>query len=319
MFTNFQNLEYFITTAKEGNITRAAERMHISQQALSGSISRLESELGCELFTRRPSFGLTYAGKCFLKTATEILDLKEQGETMLADINGEGKGELKLGISHTRGQAILPTVLPEFNRLYPKVDLTITESSTKVLEDMLDKGLIDVLVGFMPIMVDGVVAQPLVRDRLMLVLPKTLLKEHFGDNAEKVCEEYRKTRDLRLFKDMPFVLLRESERIRTHVNRAFASHHIRPQIKTETYNIQTAYSLAAEGMGAAVCPEMYLKSHYTVPGVASKDEVVTLPFFADDVYDTIGIGFNSNRYLSRIAQDFIEICTRKTKSLDIEV
>ena len=113
---NFQNLEYFITTAKEGNITRAAEQLNISQQALSGSIARLEEELGCSLFERRPVFKLTYSGKCFYEKAREMLDLKEQSRVMIEDINGNIKGELKIGVSHTRGQVILPALLPAFSK-----------------------------------------------------------------------------------------------------------------------------------------------------------------------------------------------------------
>lgn len=53
---NFQNLEYFLAAAEEPSLTRAAERLHISQQALSNQIARLEEELGCRLFARKPSF-----------------------------------------------------------------------------------------------------------------------------------------------------------------------------------------------------------------------------------------------------------------------
>ena len=66
---NFQNLEYFLTTASEGNITRAAERLHVSQQALSNQIARLEQELGCRLFERKQNLELTYAGLQFKASA----------------------------------------------------------------------------------------------------------------------------------------------------------------------------------------------------------------------------------------------------------
>ncbi len=319
---NFQNLEYFVTIADEGNITRAAERMHISQQALSGSISRLESELGCVLFSRHPQFMLTYSGKCFYKTATEILDLKNQSDTLLADINGNACGELKLGVSVTRGQALLPLVLPEFYKTHPKAEVTVMGASTKELENALSKGLIDVAIGFMPMMVDNAEVTPILRDRLFLVLPKSLLKEHFGENYIEICKKYEKNPDITLFKDLPFVLIRESERIRALVNRAFAEKKLRVKVKTETYNIQTAFSLAAEGLGLAVCPEMYLKSEYTIPGIVdsrARKNVIVLPFFGGDVYDTIGIGYNKDRYLSKTAKDFIDVCIEKTKTLDMPV
>ena len=73
---NFQNLEYFVETAKALNITKAAEQLHISQQALSNHIIKLEEELGCRLFERRRGLQLTYSGKQLYKSAEQILDIR---------------------------------------------------------------------------------------------------------------------------------------------------------------------------------------------------------------------------------------------------
>ena len=137
---NFQNLEYFLTVASEGNITRAAEQLHVSQQALSNQISRLEQELGCRLFERKQKLELTYAGEQFKTSAEKILDIQRQTATELDDISNNRRGELRIGISHTRGQAILPLILPKFSRLYPDVDLHVNEGSTHILEEHLQKG-----------------------------------------------------------------------------------------------------------------------------------------------------------------------------------
>lgn len=315
---NFQNLEYFIAAAEESSISRAAERLNISQQALSGSIARLEKEMDCRLFDRRPDLSLTYSGKCFLKTANSMLDLKKQSDLLLGDINDSLRGELRIGVSHTRGQAILPFLLPEFNRRYPKAELSIAEASTTELEKSLERGKIDVMIGFMPVMSESAEMQPLMKDRLMLVLPKTLLAEHFGSHADRICEKYRESKDISLFKDMPFILLKENERIRKVVNREFTARGIYPIVRTETQNIQTAFSLASEGMGISICPELYLKSKYTVPGLSfpeMHEKITVLPFSGTAGYDTIGIGYNRDRYLSRIAKDFINITVERCKLL----
>ena len=75
---NFQNMEYFMMAAETGNITRAAERLHISQQALSDCISRMESELGCRLFERRQGLELTYGGRQYRAAVKRMLDLYKQ-------------------------------------------------------------------------------------------------------------------------------------------------------------------------------------------------------------------------------------------------
>lgn len=62
---NFLHLKYFLLVAEELNITRAAERLYISQQSLSNHISNMEKELDVKLFTRSPKLSLTYAGICW--------------------------------------------------------------------------------------------------------------------------------------------------------------------------------------------------------------------------------------------------------------
>ena len=98
---NFQNLKYFLLVAEELNITRAAERLYISQQSLSNHIANMERELDVKLFTRSPKLSLTYAGELLVDTATQILDLHTQYLTKVGDISRHYMGVLRLGISHT--------------------------------------------------------------------------------------------------------------------------------------------------------------------------------------------------------------------------
>ena len=98
---NFQHLKYFLMVAEELNITRAAERLYISQQALSNHISNMERELEVKLFTRSPKLALTYAGDQLVQTATQIIDLYSQYLSKVGDINRHYLGVLRVGISHT--------------------------------------------------------------------------------------------------------------------------------------------------------------------------------------------------------------------------
>ena len=305
---NFLNLEYFLVIASEGNITRAAERLNVSQQALSNSIARLENELNCKLFDRKKDLTLTYAGKQFKASAEKILDIKRQTQTVLDEIGEGGRGELRIGISYTRGQAILPLLLPAFSRQYPLVELHVTEGSTHVLEEDLDRGRIDVLIGFAPFMVESAEYTELMKDHLYLVLPKTLMAQSFGNKAQEVLDEYKKNMDISIFKDLPFILLKEGDRIRAIVDREFYAKGLKPQIKLETQNIQTAFALASEGMGLAVCPELYLGSSYVTPGMSQslvRKKVDVLPFSNSISQDAIAIGYNRERHLSHFALDFI--------------
>ena len=318
---NFQNMEYFMMAAETGNITRAAERLHISQQALSDCISRLEAELGCRLFERRQGLELTYSGRQYRAAVERMLELKKQTLVMLNDINENLRGELRIGISYTRGQAILPMVLPEFVRRFPLVELFVREDSTQMLEGMLERGEIDVMIGYAPFRIDRAESFPLMKDRLHLVIPKSLLREHWNppEQAEACLAAFRADHDISVFRDFPFVMLKEGDRIRTITDQVFRNARIKPLIKFETNNTQTAMALAAEGIGIAVCPELYLSSNYVASGNAGsyiRRLVEVCPLFDDSVSDTIAIGYNGDRYLSKIAESFIQLCLGRMRGAD---
>ena len=309
---NLQNMEYFLSVAEEGSITRAAKRLHISQQALSNSIARLETELGCRLFDRRQGLELTYGGRQYRLAAERILDIQKQTEALLHDISGNVRGELRIGISHTRGQALLPLILPSFMEKYPQVELSVLEGDTRTLENHLEHGDIDVLIGFAPFRLEGAVAQTLMRDRLFLVLPRTLLDKRLPEpgRAEEQLALFGRTHDLGLFRDYPFVLLKEGERIRTIAERLFREQGFRPQIRIETRNMQTAVALAAEGVGLTICPSLYLHSNYVACGMQDtyiRRRVELCPLYEENEGDSIAIGYHRDRYLSRIAEDFIQM------------
>lgn len=309
---NFQNLEYFIAVARTGNISKAAEQLNITQQALSNQISRMEQELGCTLFDRKHGFELTYSGKCFRDAASQILDINKQTESRLNDINANRRGELKIGISHTRGQAILPLVFPEFIKSNPQISLSVVESSTHDLEEQLEKGSIDIMIGFKPFMLEQAETIDLMTEHLYLVAAKDLLEEKMGEDWNKEIEKYNKKHDLSVFKKCPFVLLKTGDRIRDIADTEFARANIIPEIKLETGNIQTAYSLAAEGIGITLVPGLYLRSPFIVSGNQESDlrrRVEVIPFTAAP--STIAIGYHKNRYLSEPAKAFIELAKEK--------
>ena len=313
---NFQNMEYFLTAAENGSITWAAEKLNITQQALSNAIARLESELGCRLFERSHGLELTYSGKKFREAAINMLDMQHQTLTMLNDINEHVLGELRIGISYTRGQAILPLLLPDYIKAHPQVELSVLEGSSRDIEEHLAQGDIDVIIGFVPFLFEGAAWKIRMKDQLFLVVPKVLLAEHFGSTGTTgdIMKRYEKTHDIRLFKDLPFVLLNKGDRIRAITDHLFNEAGIKPRIEFETTNTQTALAVAAEGVGVTVCPELYLNSNYLAFGSGDsyiRKKVATCLLSHDSLTDTIAVCYNDNRYLSRAAEDFIRLCQEK--------
>ena len=121
-----QNLRAFVAVAEGHSFSIAAEKMHITQPAISKRIHLLEQKLDVQLFDRiGRKVSLTEAGRTLLPHALEILSSIKQAQQAVADLSGEVRGELKLITSHHIGLHRLPTILRQYTETYPNVELDI--------------------------------------------------------------------------------------------------------------------------------------------------------------------------------------------------
>ena len=302
---NFQHLKYFLMVAEELNITRAAERLYISQQSLSNHIGNLERELDVKLFTRSPKLSLTYAGGLLVDTASQILDLHSQYLTKVGDINKQYMGVLRVGISHTCGLALLPEVLPRFRGEFPQVDFSLFEGNSTQLEDELSHGRTDLIICFQPIMIDGVATVPLTEQRLMMVAPRAFTDQLYGGRAEEVRQQFAQGADIRAYEQMPFVLIKRGNRTRSIVDQFFSRYYFKPQLILETENTVTTLAMAQAGVGITICPELFLRA---IPAHSPEPAGVDLfPLTDPSTVSKLVAGYRESRYLSHFGQRFIEI------------
>ena len=303
---NFQNLQYFLAVAEEMNVTRAAKRLHISEQALSRQIGKLENELSVKLFERNPRFTLSPAGKRLKAAAEQIGNIERQLHLELDDLTQNNTGELRIGVSYTRGQALLPRLLPPFHQKHPGITVTILEGSSSELQENLSKGRIDLFIGYVPRDLDAFEAAELGRERLFLIVPKAFMEDLFGADADEKRREFAEGVDIRAFRDLPFILLDRDDRVRRMADRLFSRYDMTPRILLETRNIQTAFALAMEGMGLTIYPELFLSSSSLLPSAeAARDAVDAFPLDGD-LDQTIVVAYHPEKYLSKAARDFIE-------------
>ena len=137
-------LRYFLEVAREGNVTHAAQRLHVSQPTLSRQIKELEEELGKKLFTRSNySVSLTEEGMLLRKRAEDILDMADK--TMaefqaLDEING---GDIHIGCAESNGIAPFVQVIQSLQKQYPGIRYHFYSSGTEAVNERLDRGLLD--------------------------------------------------------------------------------------------------------------------------------------------------------------------------------
>lgn len=302
---NFTTLRYFLATAEELNITRAASRLYISQQALSGHISKLEKELGVALFDRSPSLTLTYAGRQLQTYAARAVNIERQIYQMAGDAKNDRQGELRVGISHTCGRAILPSILPQFRREHPLVDLILREDTSSAMEQAMRRGELDLMIDFTPIELDGAEYEKLIEERLFLVVPEVMLEANYGACREAVSSECLRELDISLFARFPFILLRRGNRVRSMVDQYMRRMGFEPNIILETENVETAMALAEKGMGVTAYPELF---RWCIPQPAGGAPVEFFPFRGEETTGTLAIAWMKERYRTRASLEFVAAC-----------
>lgn len=139
-----KELEYVVTVAEAGSISRAAERLYIAQSSLSQYLARYESELGVKLF-RRTSNGVrpTSAGELYIRNARQMLIQYQQVRKQLTDLDAPMEGEIHFGISTFRGSYLFPKALHLFRQEVPNVEVVLHEHDSIVLQRKIASGELD--------------------------------------------------------------------------------------------------------------------------------------------------------------------------------
>ena len=137
-------LRYFLEVAREGNITRAARRLHISQPTLSKQLKDLEAELGKKLFIRgNYSVRLTDEGMLLRKRAEDILEMVGKTEEEFKVLGEPIGGDVRIGCAESDGMGYLARRVKSLQERYPRFRLHLYSGNTEDVEERLDRGLLD--------------------------------------------------------------------------------------------------------------------------------------------------------------------------------
>ena len=137
-------LRYFLETAREGNMTRAAERLFISQPTMSKQLKELEQELGTKLFIRSNySIKLTEAGMLLRERAEDILSLVDKTEAEFKSLEEQNIGDIYVGAPETDSMSLFAQAICDLQKTYPGIRCNIYSGNMEDVCDRLDKGLLD--------------------------------------------------------------------------------------------------------------------------------------------------------------------------------
>lgn len=177
-----RHLGGFVTVAEELSFGRAAERLHVSQPALSRMVKQLEAELGTELLGRSTHHvGLTAAGAAFLEEARAALSQLDLAARAAREAGGEKPSPLRSG--HTEWtEELLPPVLRSFRRRVPGAELLLSQADRPWQGALLLNGALDVVLSRTPAEDASLESQLVLDERLVVALPR----EHALADAQEV-------------------------------------------------------------------------------------------------------------------------------------
>ncbi len=137
-------LQYFLTVAREENITKAAETLHMTQPPLSRQLKDLEEELGKQLLIRgSKKITLTEDGMLLRKRAEELVDLMEKTKAELASSDKNISGDIHIGCAETEAISFLAQTAKNLQKKHPMIHYHIYSGDAERVTERLDKGLID--------------------------------------------------------------------------------------------------------------------------------------------------------------------------------
>lgn len=258
---DLRRIRHFHVLADTLNFSRAAERLHIAQPALSVSIQKLESELGTRLF-ERTSTGvlLTASGRAALVEARRLLYHGEQMMRSARDAAQGTGGRLRIGFVGSAIYRLVPDLIPAFRLQYPGVELVLKESTSSRIVQMLAEEGLDVGIVRTPLVQAGSAALlTLQRDPFLLALPR----------AHPLAA--RSSVPLSLLAAEPFVMYSAADAPGLH-GAAMAlcqSAGFVPQTAQEATQVPTVLALVESGLGVALVPAVMRGERE--PNVAYRD------------------------------------------------
>jgi DNA-binding transcriptional LysR family regulator len=236
----------FLALAEELHFTRAAERLHVAQPALTKRIQQFEEALGLVLFTRtRRSVRLTAAGELLLPSARHALAAASAFDTAAGRLRDGEIGRLRIGFSPSAPHHVLPLLMRAFRRRHPGIECVLTEVASDAQIEHLTSGDLDVGILRPPASLPrGVVCTTFFEEPFVAVLPR----DHRLAS--------RRTVPLTALAGEPFVLIarRVVAAVHDQAIAACAAAGFTPRVAQEATHIHAVVGLVAAGCGVSILP-----------------------------------------------------------------
>ncbi|MBR3357296.1 MAG: LysR family transcriptional regulator [Solobacterium sp.] len=304
-----QEMNYIYTIYECGSFSRAAEKLYMTQPALSIAVRRVEERLGTQLFDRSArTLKLTQAGEIYIRKYRQIRDLELEMSQEMQDLSSLRTGTLHLGGTNYINSYILPDVLVKFHAKYPGIELQITEDRSDRLLNLVKEHRVDLSVNCGVDPKEPFLHMPGFTDHILLCIPKSfVLPRHLRSIALTNTEILQKKHldpecpavRLSSFQDLPMILLLPGNNLHARTLAMFEEDHAVPNIIMESGQLATAWHLSCAGMAMTM-----ISDHLVTP---SSDSVLFFRIDSPLAVRHFELILSDRRYISKAMQAFADI------------
>ena len=295
---DLRQIRAFVAVAETKSFTRAAERLFLTQSAVSHSLRGLEEQLGAKLLDRRgKKISVTQDGVVFLRRSRRVLSELESATHELDALKRWGQGRIRIGATHSLCQYLLPTALREFRDCFPRCEIHIEAGDTTQLIEYLNDSKLDLVLGLETTVPPWCKFESMFEDELICVVSPT----HRWANYELVPVDDVEEESL-------LVYARNSETyrlVRAHLDRT----GLRLRTALSLGSMEAIKEMAKIGIGVGV----------VAPWVARRElesgELLACRFDGNSLHRKWGLFRHESRDLSMVEENFLGICAETVRGL----
>jgi DNA-binding transcriptional LysR family regulator len=292
-----KQVEYILKIVEENNITKAAEKLFITQSALNQQLLKLEKELGTQLFVRsRNNWRLTDSGQIYVENAKEILRIKKDTYNRINDIIELKKGKLVIGLTPERGTEMFTALYPTFYKKYPNVKIVPIEMTVRQQQYEISQGNLDI--GFLTLQNSQKTSDEYIHifsEQIILGVPKSHPLAYLGGNKGEKLPKI----SLKLFENDSFAIMQKGSTLREIYDNLINEEDLVPHILLESRSCQTLFNMVVEGICCSVLPINYAKNSAEVAYFSIKQNPIW----------EVTASYKKGSYLSDAAKELIDLAT----------
>ncbi|MFZ4451276.1 LysR family transcriptional regulator [Salibacterium aidingense] len=282
-----KQLRYFLEVHQEESFSKASEKLHVSQPALSKVIHQLEEELDIRLFDRSTRhLKITGEGEMIRKHAQKVLRDVEDLTKAANEIKLRKKGSFTFGLPPVIGSSFFPSIIASFRKQYPEAEMHIVEEGAKIMEQSLLEGNIDVGVAILPVDEEQFEVRPIVKRELLLVVSK----EHSLAGRENVT--------MKELEHERFLMFRKGFSLYDRVREGAIQAGFEPVIEHESTQWDFLIELAMADLGVAFLPETVVKK-------ANLHDVAVLSVTDPSIHWNLALIWRRQSYQSHAAEEWV--------------